>query len=406
MEKLPNGTSVNTPEEIRALLADNSITPEQSATLLRIFYEGTEPGGDTQSSIQSVFDEWQADGVNIPLSLQYQEPLPDFLPPSAPEPYFPPDYQEGPEGSAIWGDVPTGWTAPEPWTPIGQALPGFGQAQPQEWDTGLPPQPGPYTSPALGSQGGITEPTLEELFPESPVTPAGQETPWIGEEQFLDEETGLPIDVPFNPDMEADYWRRISPEGDRGNMFRPEAWSGISPEEYALQMSEYPGGRQSLFYQQMAGLPQQITPIARSIAESRFNPLQASFMAQDLQRQLSAPNYEQFQLLPDQRGNFLAFLKGGGKALTPQGYRTAFEAFKPLFTSPDLTGQQRTVLAALQDPETGLGRDLLTQAALSGVSAPLRKYVPDVIRRKFTALEAEDPTRPAFGRFINLPGWG
>ena len=239
------------------------------------------------------------------------------------------------------------------------------------------------------------------------MTPAGQETPWIGEEQFLDEETGLPIDVPYNRDMESDYWRRISPEGDRRNMLRPEAWAGISPEEYALEMSMYPGGRQRLFYQQMAGLPQQITPIARSIAESRFNPLQASFMAQDLQRQLSAPNYEQLgHAEPDPRGNFLDFLKGGGKALTPQGYRTAFEAFKPLFTSPDLTPRQASVLAALQDPDTGLGRDLLTQAALSGVSAPLRKYVPDVIRRKFTGLEAEDPTRPAFGRFINLPGWG
>ena len=85
MKKLASGTSVNTPEEIRALLTDDSITPEQSATLLRIYYEGTEPGGDTQSSIQSVFDEWQAAGVNIPLSLQYQEPLPDFLPSSAPE---------------------------------------------------------------------------------------------------------------------------------------------------------------------------------------------------------------------------------------------------------------------------------------------------------------------------------
>jgi len=218
-----------------------------------------------------------------------------------------------------------------------------------------------------------------------------------------DETYGVDIDTIQNPG--AGIGVEIDPIAADG--VADDDFADVGALEPVQALTDYRAGRQMLFDRALAASPfsRFASPLVRGIQQRRFNPLSAQFVLGEAGREAGVPLGGDFQG-PVQYQDFQKFLGSNPSTYTPQQFQTAIGRTRPLFTTPleDLSEGQQAARMALETAG-GMGfqapaRNIITQAAMSGVSPLFQRYIPEIVGRRIDAWRQQNPEAELFKHFM------
>jgi hypothetical protein len=222
-----------------------------------------------------------------------------------------------------------------------------------------------------------------------------------------DEQFGVDIDTIQNPG--AGIGVEIDPVGGGGDVIiDDDEFGDVGALEPVRDLTATRAGRQTLFDRAMAAsqFSRFASPLVRGIQQRRFNPLSAQYVLGEAGREAGAGIGEDV-IGPAQYSDFQGFLGTNPSMYTPQEFQTAIGSTRPLFTtaSDDLSDPQRAARMALETAGgmgfQGPARNIITQAAMSGVSPLFQRYIPGIVGRSIDAWRHKNPQAELFKHFID-----